>query len=181
MKKILLTSLALAVAAAPAIAHRGDDGPADQKRGPGHERPHKAKAKKAKGPKGLHHLRHACVVSGATADGVELSVLGGNRHMKRALDGADAFTATLDGDTLVRLVGKARHRPAGSTPRRLAKIGSYADLSAGDRVIVRFRVPRGEDVADVPAFRVIDRGPAKKCATTTPPADDGPGDDGGTL
>lgn len=187
MRKILLTSLALAVAAAPAVAHRGGDAPTDQKRGPKHERVQPGpkherpdKGTKARGPKGRHHLVHACVVSDATMDSVELKVLGGNRHMRRALDGeakGAMFTAKLDTETAVtgwttriRLVGRARYQlPEGSDLKRLPKMGTYEDLDQGDRVIVRFRAPRGTKAADLPeAFKVIDRGPAKKCAPEAP-------------
>lgn len=178
MRKILLTSLALAVAATPALADRGADQPADAPKPPKHEHP-----EKAKGPKGTHHLLHACVVNDdATESGVDLSVLGGNRHMRRVLDGAELFTAKLDGDTIVRLVGKARHLPEGSTPKRLPKIGSYADLEAGDRVIVRFRAERGLEPGELPAaFKVIDRGPSKACTPGTPPEDDDPKDESPQL
>lgn len=174
MRKILLTTLALAVAATPALAHRGGEAPDDRPKPPKHERP-----EKAKGPKGTHHLLHACVVADATAPGVDLSVLGGNRHMRRVLDGADTFTAKLDADTFVRLVGRARHQHEGGTPERLPKIGTYADLEAGDRVIVRFRAARGLEPDDLPAaFKVIDRGPSADCASeTAPPGDDTPGED----
>ncbi len=172
MRKILLTSLALAVAATPAVAYRGGDAP-DPPKPPKQERP-----EKAKGPKGTHYLLHACVVGNVSPTGVDLAVLGGNRHMKRVLDGATSYTAELDTATVFRLVGKARHQPEGSTPKRLPRIGSHADLATGDRVIVRFRTPgvKPRQVAagmDLPAaFKVIDRGPSKACPTTPPPADD---------
>jgi hypothetical protein len=176
MRKLLLTTLALAVAATPAVAHRGGDA-SEQPKPPAQERP-----ATAKGPKGTHYLLHACVVGNVSPTGVDLAVLGGNRHMKRVLDGATTYTAELDAATLVRLVGKARHTPEGSTPKRLPKIGSHADLATGDRVIVRFRTPgvKPRQVTpglDLPAaFKVIDRGPSRACATGTPPADD-PKDD----
>lgn len=182
MKKILLTSLAVAVAATPALAHRGGDAPADHPKGPKHERPDHAKKggkHKAKGPKGTHHLLHACVVADATEASVDLSVLNGNRHMKRVLDGAETFTAKLDADTRIRLVGKARHLPEGSTPKRLPKIGTHADLTTGDRVIVRFRAKRGLEPRELPAaVRVIDRGPAKKCAPAPTSPEPGDGEEG---
>lgn len=193
----LLLALSLAAAAAtPAVlvAHPGERGgessPArDAAQGPKGDRPSGGKddvkkGKRARGPKGTHHLLRACVVSDATADGVDLSVLGGNRHMRRALDGAGTFTAPLDDATVVRLVGKARVLPAGSTPRRLAKIGTFDDLDAGDSVIVRFRAKRGVGAADLPAaFRVIDRGPSSKCEApaTTPPEEQPPADEQPSL
>lgn len=193
MRRLLLTSLAVVVAAAPAAAHRGvADAPADRERGPQPERVHSGPkqerpdaAKKARGPKGRHHLAHACVVSDATATGVELRVLRGNRHMRRALDGklrGEVFTAKLDTETeaterttRIRLVGKARHQlPEGSDLKRLPKVGTYEDLDAGDRVVVRFRAPRGTPAAELPeAFVVIDRGPAKRCAPEAPEAPEG--------
>lgn len=187
MRKLLLTSLALAVAATPALAHRGGDAP-DAPKPPKHERPDGERPKGEgpkgeRGPKGTHHLLHACVVGTARADGVDLRVLGGNRHMRRVLDGATTYTAELDDATVVRLVGKARHRAEDSWPKRLGKIGSYADLTDGDRVIVRFRTPgvtpgQVTPGLDLPAaFKVIDRGPSKACATATPPVDDDPKDD----
>jgi hypothetical protein len=169
MRKILLTSLALAVAATPALADRGADAADGAPKPPKSERP-----ATAKGPKGTHYLLHACVVNNASATGVDLAVLGGNRHMKRVLDGDTTFTAALDTSTVIRLVGKARQQPAGSTPKRLPKIGTHLDLQKGDRVIVRFRTPgvKPRDVkpgADLPAaFKVIDRGPVKACAPADP-------------
>lgn len=166
-KTPLLLALSLAVAATPATlaAHPSS---------PGSDAP--PKNHKAQGPKGTHHLLHACVISDATATGVELKVLGGNRHMRDVLDGAPTFTADLDDTTFVRLVGKARVQPEGSTPTRLARIGTFADLEKGDRVIVRFRAERGLDPAGLPAaFKVIDRGPTAKCALPTdPPAGEPP-------
>jgi hypothetical protein len=172
MRKVLLTSLALAVAATPALAHR-DAGPAPH-HGPKH--PKKERPAKAKGPKGTLHLLHACVVegiAGATADpppetgDLKLHVLQGNRHMKRyiarELAGSDEYTAALDGGTRIRLVGRARHLPEGSTPKRKPRLGTFADLTPGDQVMVRFRATR--DAADLgPAFSVIDRGQTRKCA-----------------
>ena len=188
MRRTLLLALSLTVAATPAaLAHPGSDvHPRDgEDRGAGHVKPvTPAKAKTPKAPKGTHHLLHACVTADATADGVALSVLGGNRHMRRALDGDTTVTAKLDGGTLVRLVGRARHLPAGSVPTRAPRIGTYADLTAGDRVIVRFRAPRGTDAAALPAaFRVIDRGPTARCAPAgaTPPPAEHPGDGGPAL
>lgn len=197
MRRTLLLALSLTVAAAPAaLAYPGSgDHPRDRgDRDGAHAKPATptttAPAAKAKGPKGTHHLLHACVVSEGKADGVALSVLGGNRHMKRALglDGVaipgGAFTAPLDGETVVRLVGKARHLPAGSVPKRTPKIGTHADLDPGDRVIVRFRATRGTAATKLPAaFKVIDRGPTAKCAPAdaTPTTGEQPVDGGPAL
>jgi hypothetical protein len=186
MRKILLTSLALAVAAAPAVAHRGGD--AAPPAGPKGERPavesptvHPGKDHKGKkGHKRTNHLLHACVVSPATADAVQLQVLWGNRHMRRALDGATALTAKLDADTVVKLTGRARHASAEKGPRgeRRPWAGSYADLTTGDRVIVRFRAERGLTADQLPAARkVIDLGQSKRCAPATPPTGEYPKDD----
>lgn len=178
MRKLLLTSLALAVAATPALAHRDADAPAHH--GPKH--PKKDRPAKAKGPKGTLHLLHACVVEdiadpGAESADLTLHVLQGNRHMKRyiarELAGSDEYTAALDGGTRIRLVGKARHLPTGSTPKRKPRVGTFADLTAGDQVMVRFRAKR--DAADLgPAFSVIDRGPTKKCAAALAPPEEPP-------
>lgn len=185
MKRILLTSLAVAVAATPALAHRGGDAPADHPKGPKHERPDHPKKggkHKGKGPKAAHHLLHACVVADATGASVDLSVLNGNRHMKRVLDGAETFTARLDAGTRIRLVGRARHLPEGSTPKRLPRTGTHADLTAGDRVIVRFRAKRGLEPGAMPAaFGVIDRGPSKRCAPAPTTPQPGDGEEGPSL
>jgi hypothetical protein len=158
----LLLALSLALAATPATvaAHH----PA-----PGGDPP---KKERHKDHRGTHHLLHACVISDATATGMELRVLGGNRHMRDVLDGAETFSAKLDDATFVRLVGKARFLPAGREPGKLPRIGTFDDLDAGDRVIVRFRAKRGLDADELPAaFKVIDRGPVARCA---PPAEEPP-------
>ena len=165
MRTYLVAALALAAAAAPGALATSGQAPEKPKQGqpPDHA---------AKGPKGTHYLLRACVTAEGTATGVALDVLGGNRHMRRALDGAKTFTAKIDADTVIRLVGRARHLPEGSVPKRLPKLGTYADLDIGDRLTVRFRAPRGTASADLPAaFRIVDHGPSKKCA---PPADPKP-------
>jgi hypothetical protein len=164
---LLAVSLALAAVPGTVVAHH-----------PGPDRDSPPKNERAKGPKGTHHLLNACVVADATATGVELGVLSANRHMRDVLDGATTFSAKLDETTLIRLVGKARFQPEGSTPTKLAKVGTWADLDRGDVVTVRYRVDRGRDAASMPAaWRVVDRGPfAKKCPVpaTPPPADEPP-------
>jgi len=166
-KTPLLLALSLAVVATPAAlaAHPGPDAA------------HPPKSQGAKAPKGTHHLLNACVTADATATGVELKVLSANRHMRDVLDGATTFSAKLDATTFVRLVGKARFQPEGSTPKLLPRIGSWEDLDTGDVVTVRYRVKRGLDAASMPAaWRVIDHGPfAKKCPVpTTPPTTEPP-------
>jgi hypothetical protein len=181
MRKILLSSLALAMAATPAVADRGGDtttAPSPPKvERPAVEHPDGEHPEKGgKGHARTNHLLHACVIADAGADSVELRVLSGNRHMRRALAGSTAVTAKLDADTVVKLAGRARHgsdEKGGSRP----KIGGYADLTAGDRVIVRFRAARGLSADQLPAAkRVIDLGTSKRCAPATPPVDD-PEDD----
>jgi hypothetical protein len=187
----LLLALSLAVAVAPAaLAHQGIDEPRPGNDGSelrDHPTPPKAPeapeapeaGKGRQGPKGTHHLLHACVVTDATPTGIDVKVLGGNHHMRDVLDGATELAAPIDEHTLIRLVGKARHLHEGSSPARLPKIGTYADLKAGDRVIVRFRAPRAGRVADLPAaFKVIDRGPSDRCTVDEqppPPPGDGTG------
>lgn len=163
-KTPLLLALSAALIAAPvAVAH--PEAPAPEKHMPG-------KAPHREGPKGTLHLAQACVVADATATGVQVGPLSVNRHMRDALAGAPTFVVKIDATTTIRLVGRARHLPPGSTPRRLPKIGGFADLTVGDRVTVRIRAPRGTAAADLPAaFRIVDHGPSKRCAPpATPPA-----------
>jgi hypothetical protein len=168
-KTPLLLALSLAVAATPATlaAHPSS---------PGSDSP--PKNERAQGPKGTHHLLNACVTADATATGVELKVLSANRHMRDVLHGATTFSAKLDETTLIRLVGKARFQPEGSTPKKLSKTGSWGDLDMGDVVTVRYRVERGLVAESMPAaWRVIDHGPfARKCPvpTTPPPVEEPP-------
>jgi hypothetical protein len=99
----------------------------------------------------------------ATEDGAEITVGSANRHMRRALDDATTFTATFGERTRIRLAGTAR-------PEDGRKRGTYADLSAGDRVVVKLRAPLGSDLAGLPAVhRLVDLGPA--------PADEEPSED----
>jgi hypothetical protein len=163
-----MAALALAAAAAPAALATSGQAPEQ----PAQERP---AGDTAKGPKGTHYLLRACVNAEGTPTGVALDVLGGNRHMRDALEGARTpFTAKIDAKTVIRLVGRARHLPEGSAPKRLSKVGIPTDLDIGDRLTVRFRAPRNAASADLPAaFRIVDHGPSKKCpipASPTPPA-----------
>jgi hypothetical protein len=169
---ILLAAVSLVAAATPAalLAH-----PSDKGKGPETEHPSKG-PKAPQHPKGKLHLLNACVIADATATGVDLRVLSANRHMRDVLDGATTFSAKLDAATKIRLVGKARALPKGSTPKRLPKIGTWDNLDLGDRVTVRWRVEPGLDAASMPAaWKVTDRGPSKKCALpTTEPKKDQP-------
>ena len=162
----LLAALSLAVVATPATLAAHPSHPADGVKAPA----------KAKAPKGTLHLVNACVTSDATATGVELKVLTANRHMRDVLDGATTLSAKLDATTKIRLVGKARFQPEGSTPKRLPRIGTWDQLDAGDVVTVRYRVARGLDAAALPAaWKVTDHGPfAKKCPVPAPPKTEKP-------
>lgn len=160
---LLLTAVSLVAAATPAalIAH-----PSDGSKG---KAPEVSQAAKAKGPKGALHLFNACVTADAAAkdDGasVDLKVLSANHHARKVLAGATTFTATIGPDTKIRLVGKARIAPEGSTEKKLPKAGTWENLDQGDVVTVRYRVARGTTLDTLgPAWKVTDRGPfAKKC------------------
>jgi hypothetical protein len=156
---LLIAAVSLVAAATPAalLAH-----PSDGSNGKAPDVEHPVKAK---GPKGTLHLFNACVTANAEAAEVELKVLSANHHARKALAGATAFTAVLDGDTKIRLVGKARIAPEGSAEKKLPKVGSYKNLTLGDVVTVRYRVARGTAIDQLgPAWKVTDRGPfAKKC------------------
>ncbi len=180
-KTPLLLALSLALVAAPAaVAHPDAPGHhgGDRAGTPPPAKDGATKSKdRSKGPKGTLHLTQACVVSAATATGVEVGPLSVNRHMRDALAGARTLTAAIDDATVVRLVGRARHLPEGSTPTRAPKVGSFADLAVGDRVTVRIRAPRGTAAADLPAaFRIVDHGPSKRCAVPVTPPVEEPGD-----
>jgi hypothetical protein len=176
---LLIAAVSLAAAATPAalLAHPSD--------GPKGKAPEAHPPVKAKAPKGTLHLVNACVTADATETGVALKVLSANRHMRDALGGGHArgkeLTASLDATTKIRLVGKARTAPKGSTVKKLPKVGTWDDLDAGDVVTVRYRVKRGTAAADLgPAWKVTDRGPkTKRCpiaepAPKTPPATPAP-------
>jgi hypothetical protein len=164
---LLIAAVSLVAAATPAalLAHP-PDGPKDKPAGthhPGTHDPGKHHPGKH-GPKGTNYLFHACVTADATETAVPVSVLHANRHGRRALNGATTFTATLDANTKVRLVGKARKAPEGSTEKRLPRIGTWDNLDAGDAVTIRYRAKRGTLVADLgPAAKITDHGPRKKC------------------
>lgn len=163
-KTPLLLALSVALAATPVALAHPDAGPSDR------EKPTPAKTRQ--GPKGTLHLTQACVVANATATGVEVKTLSVNRHMRDALAGSPTLAVKIDAEkTAIRLVGKARHLPEGSTPKRLAKIGGFADLAAGDWVTVRIRAPRKTAATDLPAaFSIIDHGPSRRCpAPAAPP------------
>lgn len=201
-----LLALSLALAAAPAVlsahpAPPGDaappaaerTGPKDStgpkyEKGPTHEKGPKDESRPRE-PKGTNHLLHACVTADATAGYVDLKVLSVNRHMRDVLDGATTFRAALSEDTHVRLVGAARFRTEDGRDRKAPRHGTFDDLDAGDRVMLKFRAPRGGAADALPAAKlVVDHGPTVRCELppttppTTPPTDGGSGDGpGGEL
>lgn len=162
----LVLALSAALLAAPLAIAQPDTAPRSGDAPTAPAKQTAGKPKPAKAPKGTLHLVQACVVADAAADGVDLKVLSANRHMRRALDGATTFTAKIDADkTTIRLVGRARHAAPGTEPKRLPRFGDHTALTEGDRVIVRIRDARGTGASDLaPAFRIVDHGPAKKCA-----------------
>lgn len=172
---LLIAAVSLVAAATPAalLAHPSD-GPKDK--APGTHQPGKHDPGKHHGPKGTNYLFHACVTADATETAVDLSVLHANRHARKALDGATTFTATLNADTKIRLVGKARKAPAGSTEKRLSRTGTWENLDTGDVVTVRYRAKRGALVGDLgPAWKVTDHGPSpKRCTVPVPPTPKAP-------
>lgn len=109
-------------------------------------------------PKPVAHVLRGVVAADAAADSVRVDVRRANRHMRRALDGAGTVTVKIGADTRIRLVGRGKvEEPDGSVRRA----GTFADLAAGDRVIVWIRAPRGTAAADLPQAKGIwDLGPA---------------------
>jgi hypothetical protein len=171
----LALTLALTLAASSAaLAHGGGHGAK-----PDHRGPHggDAEAPQRGGKARTQHVAHACVVAPATADGVEVRTLSANRHLRRALKGSTTFTVRIGTGTDIRLVGRARRAADGT---RKPKAGTVADLTAGVRVTVRIRAPRGTAAADLPpAARIVVHGAVKRCALPpTPPPGEGTG--GGT-
>ena len=185
---LLLALSAVAIAAPTAFAHGPTTPHPVPGNGGGETAPGHTKAKKAKKPALKHHLLWARVTADATATGVDLTVLGGDRDMRRALAGAKDLTAKIDDKTTIRLVGRAVATPqpaAKSADHRSEKgdrkgrdrnkdkrgkkrpvAGTYADLTAGDVVKVSFRATRGTAAADLPAAaRITDFGPARACTT----------------
>lgn len=150
-------AVAAAVAAPAALAHPANPGgPYHAPRGPD-------------APKNVQYLLHACVTTNATPSAVDLRALWGNRQMRKALAGATTLTAKIGDQTQILLTGRARKAQG-----RVPKVGTYANLIAGDRVVVRFRAPRGTAAADLPpAARIVDHGPAKVCAVPAPAAPTG--------
>jgi hypothetical protein len=166
---LLIAAVSLVAAAAPAALLAN---PSDGKG----KAPEAHPPTTAKGPKGTLHLFNACVTADATETGVDLKVLSANHPARKALAGATTFTATLNADTQIRLVGKARRAPEGSDVKKLPRIGTWDNLDAGDVVTVRYRVKRGTALADLgPAWKVTDRGPfPKKCPVPAPEKTDPP-------
>lgn len=150
-------AVAAAVAAPAALAHpAGSAGPYHAPRGP-------------KAPKNVQYLLHACVATNATPSAVDLRALWGNRQIQKSLAGATTLTTKIGDQTRILLTGRARKAEGG-----MPKVGTYANLTAGDRVVVRFRAPRGTAAADLPpAVRIVDHGPAKVCAVPAPAAPTG--------
>jgi hypothetical protein len=113
-------------------------------------------------PKPVAHVLAGTVAAAATADAVQVEVKRANRHMRRALDGATTVSIGIGADTRIRLVGPGKVTEPDGTVRRL---GTYADLTAGDRVIVKIRAPRDTAAADLPdAKRIWDLGTAPEDA-----------------
>lgn len=114
-------------------------------------------------PKPVAHVLRGVVAADAAADAVQVDVRRANRHMRRALDGARTVAVRIGADTRIRLLGRGKvEAPDGSVRRA----GTYGDLTAGDRVIVWIRAPRGTAAADLPeAKRIWDLGPVPEGAT----------------
>jgi hypothetical protein len=183
MRRALISlGVAVPLALAP-LAVAGPGGGSDHPPGPTLERPDRAEGPKAERPAaGAHYVLRAIVAEDATAESVEVDVLGGNVAMRGALGGADDLTVALDESTVFKLKGRAlrgeRKTPAragkkngkgedGRRARRKAKrhLGTYEDLTAGDRITVRFRAEPGTAATALPAARlVVDHGPPKPVA-----------------
>jgi hypothetical protein len=90
----------------------------------------------------------------AASDSFTMTVRGGNRHARRALDGAETLTVKLGPASRILKVGMGRV--------------TFSELKSGDRVLVMLRAPRMTAAADLPAAKwVIDIGPKP---APTPPA-----------
>lgn len=114
--------------------------------------------KRARRAKPVNLVLTGCVVDDATASSVEIDTLAGNAHMRRLLAGAEAFTAPLGASTRVVLSEAARaDRGVDSS------LGSNDDIWAGDRIVVRWRLPRGSSLTTQPALRVVNQGPHDDC------------------
>ena len=98
------------------------------------------------------------VVVKATPTSIDIDHARGlGRFARWSLAGATTFTVKLDGTTRIR----GRHGARGAD----------VTLSAGDRVQILIRAPRGTAAADLPPARfVFDRGPGR--GVVTPPAPD---------
>jgi hypothetical protein len=119
-----------------------------------------AAAKKAKPATVRAKLRPvAFVIRGvltadAASDSFTMTVRGGNRHARRALDGTETLTVKLGPASRIVKVGMGRV--------------TFSELKSGDRVLVMLRAPRKTAPADLPAAKwVIDIGPKP---AETPPA-----------
>jgi hypothetical protein len=115
------------------------------------------KAKLAKVKAKLHpvaFVMRGILTADATADALTMTVRGGNRHARRALDGAETITVKLGPASKILKVGMGRV--------------TFSELKSGDRVLVMLKAPRNTAVADLPAAKwVIDIGPKP---APTPPA-----------
>lgn len=145
MRRIALPlTLAALLAAAPAALGVGGD----DRDGPS-----------PKTPRTANLVLEGCVIDDADRRGVDLDVLEGNRTMEWLLGDEEEFSAALGRRTRVWLSPAAREDHGSRRAR-----GSFRDLWAGDRVVVRWNVRRGTALDDLPAARrVVNLGPSDEC------------------
>jgi hypothetical protein len=106
---------------------------------------------------GIAYVMRGTLSADAASDAFTMTVRGGNRHARRALDGADSVSVKLGATTRIMKAGIGK--------------ASVSDLKSGDRVLVMWKAPRKTAAADLPAARfVIDIGPAPTAPAPAAPA-----------
>jgi hypothetical protein len=97
-------------------------------------------------PHPVQFVFRGVLTSDATAAGVQLDVKSANHHARKALAGATSVSLKLDASSIIRKAGK---HPA-----------TFADLNAGDRVMLQLRAARSTALSSLPALkRIVDVGP----------------------
>ena len=149
MRKPVVISIALALAAAPVAFATPDTNPAPPR--PVHPTAPTHPVKSSPPVKVAFIVRGLVTAADASAGTVTVQVRGTNRHARRAFHGVPApvtIVVSLDATTRIRKAGMGA--------------AGIADVVVNDRVIVAWKAPRATTAAQLAALvarRVVDRGP----------------------
>ena len=102
-----------------------------------------------------HYLLRGTLTADATATTVPVRVRGANPPMRAALGDAAELDVAIDATTMIRRGHRGRVETRRGRAQRGKRARTYANLTAGDRVMVRFRAEPGTTAAELPAAELI--------------------------